>query len=151
FLDLYPPPTPHPPQMRLRPHQCTHRAQFELRAHRSGLLHLLDAHVDDIELSMGDNHAIDAQIAASLDDSERLGRRQVPGVDHELLLGADFQHLTHGRQNLPLSAEHLDALRCLVEMLDMMVGIKGWKPHDAAESALHAPHPGYGIRIDPAD
>src|SRR5262245_65554495 len=35
-------------------------------------------------------------------------------------------------------------------MLDVIVGIEGGEPHDAAVAALHAPHPVDGIGIDPA-
>src|SRR5215470_5979036 len=75
LLDFHSAPVPHPFQMRLRTHQYTHRTQFELGAHRRGLLHLLEAHIDNLELSMSDNHAVHAGIAASLDDSKRLGWR----------------------------------------------------------------------------
>jgi hypothetical protein len=68
----------------------------------------------------------------------------MPGLNDELLLGADFEHLPHCRKNLSVSVEHL-------EMLDMVVGIEGGEPHDAAEATLHAPHPVNRIRIYSAD
>jgi hypothetical protein len=76
--------------MRFRSYQWTHRAQFELRADRRGLFHLLKAHVDNPELSMGDSHAIHAGIATSFDESEgtrlrtRWGGRQL--LPHPLRL-----------------------------------------------------------------
>src|SRR5215471_7053664 len=74
----------------------------------------------------------------------------MPSVDYKLLRGADFEHLAHRRKNLPVDPEHLDAFRCILEMLDMIVGIEGREPHDAAVAALHAPHPVDGIGIDSA-
>src|SRR5215475_9147391 len=55
---------------------------------------------------------------------------------------------TAGR-TLP-SAPDLDGFRCILEMLDVIVGIEGGEPHDAAVAALHAPHPVDGIGIDSA-
>src|SRR5262249_59009320 len=75
LLDFHSAPVPHPCQMRLRAHQYTHRAEFELGTHRGGLLHLIEAHVDDFELRMGDDQAIDAGVAASRDDGERFAWR----------------------------------------------------------------------------
>src|SRR5262249_55493811 len=72
------------------------------------------------------------------------------GVDHELLLGADFEHVAHCRKNLAVGAEDLNAFRRVLEMLDVIVGIEGGEPHDAAVAALHAPHPVDGIGIDSA-
>ena len=75
---------------------------------------------------------------------------QVPGLDDKLLRGADFQHLAHRRKNLSVSAQHLDAFRRILEMLDMIVGIEGGEPDDAAVAALHARHPIDRIGIDSA-
>src|SRR5262249_11243820 len=72
------------------------------------------------------------------------------GVDHELLLRADFEHVAHCRKNLAVCAEDLDAFRRVLEMLDVIVGIEGGEPHDAAVAALHTPHPVDGIGIDSA-
>jgi hypothetical protein len=72
---------------------------------------------------------------------QRFAWRQVPGVDHELLLGADFEHVAHCRTNLAVGAKDLDAFRRVLEMLDVIVGIEGGEPYDAAVAALHAPHP----------
>src|SRR6516225_2141028 len=74
----------------------------------------------------------------------------MPSVDYKLLLGADFEYLAHRWKGLPVDPEHLDAFRCILEMLDMIVCIEGWEPHDAAVAALHAPHPVDGIGIDSA-
>jgi hypothetical protein len=136
--------------MRLRTHQRAHGAEFKLGAHRRSLLHLLEAHIDDLELRMGDDHAIDAGIAAGFDDRKRFGRRQVSGLDDKLLRGADFQHLAHRRKNLSVSAQYLDAFRCILEMLAMIVGIESGEPDDAAVAALHARHPVDRIGIDSA-
>ena len=75
----------------------------------------------------------------------------MPGLNDELLLGADFEYLPHCRKNLSVSVEHLDTFRRVLEMLDMVVGIEGGEPHDAAEATLHAPHPVNGVRIYSAD
>ena len=55
----------------LRTHQRAHGAEFKLGAHRRSLLHLLEAHIDDLELRMSDDHAIDAGIAAGFDNRKR--------------------------------------------------------------------------------
>ena len=109
-----------------------------------------EAHVDDLELGVGDDQAANARIATGLDDGERLGRRQVPGVDDELLLGADLQHIAYRGENLAVGAEHLDGLRRILKVLDVVVGIEGGEPHDAAKAALHPPHPVNGIGVDAA-
>jgi hypothetical protein len=46
-------------------------------------------------------------------------------VDYKPLLGADFEHLAHCRKNLSVSIENLDTFWCILEMLDMIVGIEG--------------------------
>ena len=63
--------------MRLRSNQRAHGAQFELCTHRGGLPHSLEAHIDDVELGVGDDQPVDARFAASLDRSARSWRRPV--------------------------------------------------------------------------
>src|SRR5207245_2243757 len=90
----------------------------ELGAHGGGLLHLLDAHVDDLELGVGDHDAVTARVARRFDDGEGLGRRGVAGTDHELLLGANLEDVAHGRQRLAVGADDLDALRAMYACAD---------------------------------
>jgi len=136
--------------MRLRPHQHPHRVDLELGAHGGGLLHLLDAHVDDLELGVGDHDAVTARVARRFDDGEGLGRRGVAGTDHELLLGANLEDVAHGRQRLAVGADDLDAFGSVLEVLDVVVGVEGRQPYDAPEAALHAPHPLHGLGVDAA-
>jgi hypothetical protein len=93
---------------------------------------------------------IDAGIATGFDDSKRLGRRQVSGLDDKLLRSADFQHFAHRGKDLSVCAQYLDAFRCILEMLDVIVGVEGREPDNAAIAALHARHPVDRIGIDPA-
>src|SRR4030095_14729962 len=116
-------------------------AQFELGTHRCGLLHLLQAHVDDLELGVGDHHTVDTHVTAGRDHGERLARREMSRVNHQFLFGADFSYLAHSWQTLAIGFEHLDAFRRILEMLDVVVGVEGGEPHHAAVSALHPPHP----------
>src|SRR6266568_4149340 len=115
FLDLYLPPEAHPSEMRGRSHNRAHRAELEFRSHRRRLLHLLEAHVDDFELSMADDEAVNPHVAPGLDDGKRLGRREVAGVHDELLLGGDFENVAHRRKHLAVGGEHLDALGRILE------------------------------------
>src|SRR5262245_24367822 len=105
-------------------HDRAHRAELELRSHRTRLLHLIQAHVDDFELGVGDNEAVDAHVATGPDDSERLDRREVPGMHDELLLGGDLQNVAYRRKHLAVGTEHLDAFGCILEMLDVVVSVK---------------------------
>jgi hypothetical protein len=102
------------------------------------------------ELGVSDDHSGDAGIAAGLDDGERLGRRQVPGVNDELLLGADLQDIAYRGENLAVRGEHLDGFRRILEVLDVVVGIEGGEPYDAAKAPLHPPHPVNGVGVDAA-
>src|SRR5215467_3447564 len=54
---------------------------------------------------------------------------------------------TAGR-TLPSAPRTLMASGASLKMLDVIVGIEGGEPHDAAVTALHAPHPVDGIGID---
>src|SRR6516162_3918472 len=72
------------------------------------------------------------------------------GLNDELLRGADLQYVAYSRENLSAGIQHLDALRGILEVLDVVVGIEGREPDDAAEATLHPPHPVDGIGVDPA-
>ena len=60
--------------MRGGPHQRPHRAELELGAHRCGFLHLIDAHVHDLELSVSNDQPVDPHFPAGLDHGQCLGR-----------------------------------------------------------------------------
>ena len=71
-------------------------------------------------------------------------------ADHDLLLGADLQHLAHGRQHRAVPADDLDPLRRVLEVLHVMVGVEGGEPYYAPEPTLHPPHPLDRLGVDSA-
>ena len=72
------------------------------------------------------------------------------GVNHELLLGGELEHIADRREGLAVGAEDFDSLRSILEMLDVVVGVERGEPHDTAVAALHSPHPVDGIGVDAA-
>ena len=151
FLNPHLAPGPHPLQMRLRSHQRAGGAQFQFRSRHRGLLHLVERHVDHFKLRMGDDDALDTVVARRGDHGQRLNRREVAGVDDQILLRANLQNLTHRRQHLSIRAQDLDSLGGILEMFDVMVSVDGREPHATPVAALHSPHPLHRVRIDSAD
>jgi hypothetical protein len=74
-----------------------------------------------------------------------------PGLDHEFLLGGDLKNIANLRQNLAPGIDDLYAFRRILEMLDVVIGVEGGEPHDAAKAALHPPHPVDSIGVDAAN
>ena len=87
---------------------------------------------------------------ASITASASVGE-MCPVWTTSFLRGADFEHVTHRGKNLSVGTNHLDAFRCILEMLDMIVCIEGGEPDHASEPALHAPHPVDRVKGDSAN
>src|SRR5881628_3655531 len=89
-------------------------------------------------------------MSRGVDDRQHLRRGGMAGAEDELLLGADLEDLAERGERLAVGADHLDPLRRVLEVLDVVVGVEGRQPHHAAVAALHPPHPLHGLGVDPA-